>query len=392
MIYGDSDDEHDDTYDYDEEEDEEDDESYKPIPKNEEEAFAIKYLSNRGDFLYAQAIKDNFEIPCYLPSEKKKREIEFSQIIMKIAKKNIPLSFKIWSWCLEKFGPYSLYDNFVKTDLSKDVIDELYAFPDEYITKLVYYMTDNPDFCKTIIVESNELIFIIPELIEAAIYEKLYATAENIFKIELEQLVGQWEETNKFIECVIYACENYDEFESMVYFRDNLFPYVKTINDGMVQDEIDDWEKEINNYIEEMKEECQEEFNRENIWRELVSEANKNILDPSIYATKQEYYEELNVKLQQIRQQEIMQQQQEYLNDKTIYTYCGVLLPFSPKAYSYRTEDETIQIGDTVIVPVGEDDEEKTGTVVSIGKYARVGVPYPVEKTKFILRKENDLR
>ena len=60
-----------------------------------------------------------------------------------------------------------------------------------------------------------------------------------------------------------------------------------------------------------MKEECQEEFNRENIWRELVSEANKNILDPSKYATKQEYYEELNVKLQQIRQQEIMQQQQE---------------------------------------------------------------------------------
>lgn len=85
-----------------------------------------------------------------------------------------------------------------------------------------------------------------------------------------------------------------------------------------------------------------------------------------------------------ISQDKLKQQQQEYLNDKTIYTYCGILLPFSTRVYSYRTEDETIQIGDTVIVPVGEEDEKKTGTVVSIGQYARVGVPYPVEKTKFI--------
>ena len=80
-------------------------------------------------------------------------------------------------------------------------------------------------------------------------------------------------------------------------------------------------------------------------------------------------------------------QKQEYENDKTIYTYCGVLLPFSSRPYSFRTEDDSIKIGDTVIVPVGEDKKEMKGKVVSIGQYSRLGVPYPVEKTKSILRK-----
>lgn len=76
------------------------------------------------------------------------------------------------------------------------------------------------------------------------------------------------------------------------------------------------------------------------------------------------------------------------MEDMAIYIYCGVLLPFSNRPYSFRTEDETVQIGDTVIVPVGKENEAMEGKVVSIGKYMRSGVPFPVEKTKFILEKK----
>ena len=76
-----------------------------------------------------------------------------------------------------------------------------------------------------------------------------------------------------------------------------------------------------------------------------------------------------------------------YLEDKTIYTYCGVLLSSSCPPYAYRTEDKTIQIGDTVIVPVGKKEREMKGKVVSIGQYSRIAIPYPVEQTKFILRR-----
>ncbi len=73
--------------------------------------------------------------------------------------------------------------------------------------------------------------------------------------------------------------------------------------------------------------------------------------------------------------------------DKTIYIYCGVLLPFSSRPYSYRTEDSSLKIGDRVLVPVGAEQKEMTGTVVSVGQYTRVSVPFPVEKTKKIIRR-----
>lgn len=78
---------------------------------------------------------------------------------------------------------------------------------------------------------------------------------------------------------------------------------------------------------------------------------------------------------------------QDIANDKNIYTYCGVLLAFSSQPYYFLTDDDTIQIGDTVVVPVGEKSNELKGTVVSVGKYTRIAVPYPLEKTKKIIGK-----
>lgn len=71
----------------------------------------------------------------------------------------------------------------------------------------------------------------------------------------------------------------------------------------------------------------------------------------------------------------------------TAYRYCTV--QFSPyeKSYSYRTEDKTIFPGDKVVVPAGEDNQEKIVEVVAVGDYLRSAVPYPIEKTKKILRK-----
>lgn len=86
------------------------------------------------------------------------------------------------------------------------------------------------------------------------------------------------------------------------------------------------------------------------------------------------------------KEQEIARQRElESEKDEIIYIYCGVR--FSNRIYHYRTNDETIQVGDSVIVPAGWEKEEKLAKVVSVGKYARIAVPFPVEKTKFILRK-----
>lgn len=192
-------------------------------------------------------------------------------------------------------------------------------------------MEENGEFHQNFMAAGRKLSDGISGLIATAIRERRYTIAENLFKMGLDKACGQWKEINRLTEGVIIGCKNYEEYESMKYCRDTFLPLVKAIDVGMVQDEI-----------------------------------SKRL-------------QELKDKQAQIR---------EHIDDKTIYTYCGVLLPFSERVFSYRTEDTTIQIGDTVIVPVGRDNEEKEGKVVSIGQYARSGVPYPVEKTKFILRKQ----
>ena len=73
--------------------------------------------------------------------------------------------------------------------------------------------------------------------------------------------------------------------------------------------------------------------------------------------------------------------------DEKVYIYCGVVFQKPGKVYCYRTEDETIQIGDKVIVAVGREMEEKEVEVVHVGRYLRACAPYPVDKSKCILRK-----
>ena len=69
------------------------------------------------------------------------------------------------------------------------------------------------------------------------------------------------------------------------------------------------------------------------------------------------------------------------------YIYCKVMFEENGKSYYYITDDETINIGDLVVVPAGPDNAESVVKVVDIHRYSIEDVPFPVEKTKRILRK-----
>lgn len=360
---------------------------------------AANYLSHDRGFLYAQAIKDNFDVPCCLPDEDEAREIEFSQLLCKIAKRDVSLSFEIWSWCLEKFLPYSEYDDFCVNDLSIEVIDDIPDYPDGYMSKLVHYMSDNEHFFE-LVMSGDESASRLSQLIAEAIKEKLFKTADLLFKNGLKMADEKWKNINELTEEVILWCKNYEELESIEYFRDNLLPMVKAIPLGMVQDETAEWEKDISDYIDCVEDECEQyAFTRKNAWRKKVPNGKEYGLDPLYYDTEQEYLEALRDEAKEARHQEPeerLQQSvkavtvQEQTDDKSIYTYCGVLLSFSPRPYFFRTDNDSIKIGDMVIVPVGEHEKEMKGEVVSVGQYSRLGVPYPIEKTKSIIRKADD--
>lgn len=69
------------------------------------------------------------------------------------------------------------------------------------------------------------------------------------------------------------------------------------------------------------------------------------------------------------------------------YIFCSVTFDEGYKSYYYLTEDDSIEIGDLVLVPVGKDNHVAVVEVVNIEYFSEDNVPLPVDKTKRIIRK-----
>ena len=67
--------------------------------------------------------------------------------------------------------------------------------------------------------------------------------------------------------------------------------------------------------------------------------------------------------------------------------YCSVTFDEGYKSYYYIADDDSIEIGDFVIVPAGKDNHEAVVEVVKKEYYAADEVPLPMKKTKHIIRK-----
>lgn len=64
---------------------------------------------------------------------------------------------------------------------------------------------------------------------------------------------------------------------------------------------------------------------------------------------------------------------------------------FYSKEYHYITDDDTIQEGDTVIVPVGVQNREMEATVFEKIYCKKNEVPYPLSKVKKIIKKVDSI-
>lgn len=70
--------------------------------------------------------------------------------------------------------------------------------------------------------------------------------------------------------------------------------------------------------------------------------------------------------------------------------YCSVTFEEGYKSYYYIADDDSIEVGDFVIVPAGKDNHEAVVEVVKKEYFAEDEVPLPAEKTKHIIRKCTD--
>ncbi|MDI6605076.1 MAG: ADP-ribosylglycohydrolase family protein [Thermoanaerobacteraceae bacterium] len=70
--------------------------------------------------------------------------------------------------------------------------------------------------------------------------------------------------------------------------------------------------------------------------------------------------------------------------------YCNVSFSEDGSTYYYQTEDESIKVGDRVIVPVGSDYAERIAIVEGIEYFEPTKVPFPLDKIKYIIGKRPD--
>lgn len=75
---------------------------------------------------------------------------------------------------------------------------------------------------------------------------------------------------------------------------------------------------------------------------------------------------------------------------KQDYIYCSVEFYEGYKSYYYITDDDSIEVGDYVVIPVGKDNRHSVAEVVKVEFFAEENVPLPLEKTKRIIRKCTD--
>ena len=87
---------------------------------------------------------------------------------------------------------------------------------------------------------------------------------------------------------------------------------------------------------------------------------------------------------------ELQQERNEWIfssQESKEYIYCEVEFDNTSRKYSYITDDESIAVGDMVVVPTGPYNFESIAVVDSIKRCTGENAPYPPSKTKKIIRK-----
>jgi len=72
------------------------------------------------------------------------------------------------------------------------------------------------------------------------------------------------------------------------------------------------------------------------------------------------------------------------------YIFCSVEFDEGGKSYYYLTEDNSLSIGDLVLVPVGKDGHTAIVEIVNVEYFSENKVSFPLYRLKQIIRKCKD--
>ena len=419
---------------------------------------AAKYLTPYGDFLYAQAIKEHFDLPIQLEDEDDETRHGIADVIERIAGKDPQLAFEAWAWCVREFTPYAVYESspgYVFTAL-----EELDRLPEPFAERLPDLLAEDPRTRSRLMAQSCS-------------YDTVAEVTYCCLRGGYEQLAGiiataycdtaTVSRTVDFAQNLLAWCkweEKGDAIALLERYRDSILPILQKTDRKGVLAHIPKWEKEIAERVDHLERyDDRYAYSRRNAWRTTCRDGSAFELDPLDFDSREEYdsrldelirrkeeeerrekdrwrwyncegprygvfpenyetqeaYEEVlkerkaeveaeraarlrsrieaaarkKVEEMKEREEEVHRGESDPLaaTDKTEYTFCGVTFLHGRQIYYYRTDDESIDVGDRVIVPIGNEGRTIEAEVAAVEKHTRATAPYPVDRAKFVLRK-----
>lgn len=388
------------------------------------DTIAGKYLTVYDGFLYAQAIKDHFVLPVKIEDEDEEPKTYFDDLFMEIAEEDVALALKIWVWCIKEFGPYQKY---MKNDWSlyNSIISSVDDYPEEFLLLAIKELGANTDFCQGVLTNNKQFPYGIAQFISKALELEMITEAQVIFTATAMNPAAKGKDMESLIYCIISDCSNWEELETMERFKFNLLPIIKKMNSKRIQRLYPKFVEKVEQYISSVESsEEKYQYSRKYAWRASCEDGSEYDLDPLDYETEEEYnaaiYNEkygwrrwhseakrygINVDEYETEDEynEVLRKKREEerearrtpgpqadplaATDKTVYNFCSVVFNSANQPYTYLTGELTVKIGDTVVVPVGNEGKEVVATVVSTSQHMRLTAPYPVDKAKKIIKK-----
>ena len=333
------------------------------IVKNWDTCLAARYLNPSYTFLFSKAINDHFTLPVALPVIRSmKEEFTLDEIIKRIARRDLKKAIEIWMWLIENFSSYTRYSYFImnENDFSYDISKVIVV---AYGEKFYDFLIENPKIMEEIITKNVGNLYKFNKFTDYLIRNKKYDILENAVTAFNENKYFLHKYINTIQESIFNAFDNtivtgvYDKkkiIQNWQYYIAKIYPQFKKSKYVYVKEDADYYLEKAQEKIQELQDVTkihQEELKRLYLEEEAEEEAAEKIVE----------------------------------DDSEEFIYVGVIYSKdSDRVYNYRTNNENLKIGDTVTVKAGQNNQLKTVTIVSVGRYTRIAAPFPPEKSKFI--------
>lgn len=300
---------------------------------------AARYLTIHDGFLYAQAAKENFPLPIQVPDEDERPVTSLDELFLDLAEEDPALAVRVWAWIIQEFGPYPQYMDGTWMPFN-GLLYLTFRSPPEFQEIALEELCQNSEFRRGLLEASPEF----PDAggyIAYALSQGREDQAATLLQSALKNPHGKGVRYEELVQSIFYHMPEARDPEPWEALERAVFPILEGVPDKRTQRLLPQWKEEVAQRIQ---------------WRR-----------PRPAPQPPQYADPLAA------------------TDKTVYTFCGVRFPGRKRVYYYRTDDETLSVGDQVLVP-GRDGPTEA-EVVSIEKHRRDTAPYPVDRAKFVVEK-----